>query len=360
MFIGAKEHYNNYYRYDLSSGEDSVEIVNNLFIPVMKNDKEALNKVLRIISGRTYYKVWGMLDEVGRATVENVDDVMQSARLEIIKLAFRGFPERVSEDGFYGYLYKIFVVCTNNFKKLNKKLNEREEYEKDKSDEEENSYIADVFDNIESDYFKTSRESVAEKQIIIKEKREIYNTILARYIKALQESKLEPHQLLTYCYAILIPQLIKKTDNVKLLNQVEKLSMRKSYTTNSYYDAKENKLKGKIARDSVILISWAIEAMYKMRVGQLDDEFQELYSLEKIADTDFCWGFPFKENMERINKAAKIVEREVVITDTYSESSIKNWPARVAESLLTNTEKQLMEETSIRRNSTKIIEDILC
>lgn len=359
MFSGVKEHYNNYYRYELSAGEDPVDIVNSLFIPVMKNDKEALNKVLRIISGRTYYKVCNMLDEVNRATLENVDDVMQNARLEITKLAFRGFPERVSEDGFYGYLYKIFVVCTNNFKKINKKLNAREVYETEKTDEEGASIEGDVFDNIESDYFKINRESVTEKQMLIKEKRQIYDEILGRYIKVLQDSQLEPHQLMTYCYAILIPQLIKKTDNIKLLNQVEKLSMRKSHTANSYYDAKENKLKGKIARDSVILVNWAIEAMYRMKVEQLDDEFQELYSLEKVADTDFRWGLPFKENMERINKTTETIERKVVITEAYSETTIKNWPPRVAESLLKNTEEQLLEETEIKKKSTKIIEEML-
>lgn len=348
LFNGAIQHYNQYYYYSISSEIDPGKKVNSLFEAVCRNDNSAIEEVSKILASNTYYLVCNRLENGGCATRENVDEVMQNVQFEFMKATFRGFPEYVTSDRFYGWLLGVVENCAKNFKKRDKQKGEVEEFEG------EGYTIQDCIE-ARSD---TENGSSPEQDLLAKEKDCMIECILRKYIIALQESKMMPHQLLTYCYAVVIPQLIKKTNNIELLKKIDKISGRKKQPPNSHYNDETNQLEGEINRNSVILINWAMEAMYKMRVEQLDSEFLEIYNLEKIADMDFDWGMHYKSNMER--EVNGILEKKVIITpDGYHQNTIKNWPIRVAKSLISDTEKQLLADKDIVEKSVNLVEEML-
>lgn len=348
LFSETAQHYNQYYHYGIPSELDPGEKVNSLFEAVCRNDKNALEEVSKILASNTYYLVFNRLESGGCATKENVDEVMQNVQFEFIKAAFRGFPESVTSDRFYGWLLGIAENCARNFKKRDKKKSEVEEFESE-------GYTIQDYIETKSD---VENSLSPEQDLLAKEKDYMIELILRKYIVALQESKMMPHQLLTYCYAVVIPQLIKKTGNIELLRKVNEISGRKKQPPNSRYKEETNQLEGEINRDSVILIKWALDAMHKMRVEQLDSEFLELYNLEKIADIDFNWGMHYKCNMKK--EVNGILEKKIIITpDGYHQNTIKNWPIRVAKSLISDTEKQLLSDKDIIEKSVNIVEEML-
>lgn len=109
----------------------------------------------------------------------------------------------------------------------------------------------------------------------MQERRDAIRKVINFYLMALQETNLPPHHVLTYCYAVLIPQLFIKSGDIDFLKQVEAISKRNGKTAKSWYNEENNCLEGEIARDSVILMKWAYNAMEDMQVQALEKEFLE-------------------------------------------------------------------------------------
>ncbi len=346
MFNGKKEHYRQYYQYTLPPKETPCTAVNNLYDSVMRNEKTALEQMLRILSSSVYNMICSRLEKTGDDTLENIDDVMQDILIEVLKKAFRGFPSYVKKDNLYPYLIRLAENRIENFKRENCEIKNHERY-----NTEEYS-ILNVMENN-----KTSSSAALEKKVLQNEKNIARNIILINYIAALQESKHPPYQLLTYCYAVLIPQLFKKTTKKELLCQIDAISGRKSMPPNSHYNEEKNCLEGDITRNSSILLKWALSAIYKQTVGQLNQEFLSLYNIEKIADIAFQWGIHYQENMEK--EYENVPMRQVIITEMFEESSIKNWPQRIAASLLRAVEQQLLSQKEFCENAIEIVEEML-
>lgn len=342
MTDDIREHYNTYYRYDLKQGSDAAETVNSLYDAVMRNDKDALSEVIRILSSNTYFLVAKRLGAAGINGAKALDEVMQEINTEIFKKAFRGFPEKVTEEGFFGYLISMAEICCSNYKKkyFSRKealLNEQEE--------------TDFFGQIQDDWN-------TEEKYLEQEKRLTFQRILQFYQEALSETKAPPYQVLTYCYAILIPQLLKKTGNLQLLEQVSTISKGKGGSSDSRYNEITGRLEGEIARDSVILMNWAMNAMHGLASDALNKEFLEIYRLEPLGRREFSWGAAYENNMEQVYLGRLI--KELVITDTFPKNTMKNWPIRIAKSLFRKTEELAMENIEFRNKSRDIAEDFFC
>ena len=110
MDRSISEHYRLYYHYTPAreeNGETPAEIINSLYDRVMRNDKEALGEVIRILQSNTYALAVKRLSLKGISGLEQVDELMQTVSFEVMKLAFRGFPEQVDAERFFGYLLGI-------------------------------------------------------------------------------------------------------------------------------------------------------------------------------------------------------------------------------------------------------------
>lgn len=342
MTDDIREHYNLYYRYDLKPGNDAAETVNHLYDAVMRNDKDALAEVIQILSDKTYFLAAKRLHASGIFELEALDDVMQEIKTEIFKKAFRGFPEKVTEEGFFGYLVSMAEICCINYKK---KYFGKKEQLLNKQEEE------DFFGQIQDDWNM-------EESCVKRERRLVIQSILEFYTEALSGIEAPPYQVLTYCYAVLIPQLLKKTCNPELLMQVNTISKGNGGKSDSLYNESSSRLEGEIARDSVILMNWAMNAMHGLASGALNQEFLEIYRLEPLGSREFCWGEAYESNMNEIYLGTLV--KELVITDAFPKNTMKNWPIRIAKNLLHETEKIAMENTKFRKESRDIAEDFFC
>lgn len=342
-------HYNEYYYYGIPDGKEPGDMVNERYDRVMRNDREALETVLKILASNTYYLVSKRLDTYGMGTIDNIDDVMQNIWEEVVKLSFRGFPPKVSQNNFYPYLIGIAENCIKNFRKRTGRNMVREQYDTETSS---------VYQTLEAKGRSGENDNMPDRIVLADEKQDCERAVLRFFVRALQETKMSPYQVITYCYAILIPQMFKKSQRKDFLKKVEILSGRKEKTPNSYFDEERNRLCGEIMRNSVKLLNWAVDAMYEQKLWQLDREFLELYEEEPLSEDAFEWGQRYLDHMKKEYEGIPV--RELVITSQFEMSSIKNWPDRVAKSLLLETEKLAMADEDFCRHSVAIAEEMLC
>ena len=325
----------------LYEGEDAGRAISRLYDPIMRNDKSALEKALQILSDNTYEMAAKRLRAYGICQPEALDDVMQEIRMEVMKLAFRGFPEKVTSEGFYGYLIGLAEICCQNYRKRH--FAKKEFIPKEP----------------ENGIFETGGESEQMESAYIEQERlSVIRRIFEFYVKALKETKAPPYQTLTYCYAILVPQLIKRTDNKELLKKLNVIGARKTDGDASRYNEKTGRLEGEITRNSVILMNFAISAMYRQTSELLNREVLEIYHLEPLSESQFRWGRAYEENMEKEYKGSPV--KQLVITDTFSKNAMKNWPLRIAKNLKNETEKLALADNIFRKKSIGIAEDIFC
>lgn len=336
-----REHFNTYYRYDLPKNVTPGDVVNGLFEPVMRNDMQALEEVLKIIGSNTYQMVKGRLSAMGFNSESDIDEVMQNAREEILKMAFRGFPPKVNADGLFGYLVRVVENCIKNYR--------RQRFFAYNTEEESG------LENLGENDFEYM-EGAPEENVLSLEKMDIEKQVIRYYIKALSDTNKVPYQVITYCYAVLIPQIFKRTQNMDILNKVNQISGRESGEKTSFYEEETNYLGGEIARNSVVLMNWAMDAMYNQSVEFLSREYIELYNREPLDGEEFEWGNLYKEAMEKLYKNTCI--RKLVITEEFDKDAIKNWPSRVITALLKDTEELLYHDTEFRQKSAGYIEEL--
>lgn len=343
------QNYEQNYHYIFSSDNNSADVVNSLYERIMRNDKQALEEVLKILGSNTYYLVYKRLSAYGMGSVENVDDLMQGIRLKIAQLAFRGFPGEVTEENFYGYLIGIVENSIKEYKKADGRRKRKEQYET------EEYSVFDYLGESESNTLDNP-----EKVLLAKEQESFEQRILHSYEQALKNTNILPCRVLTYCYAILLPQLFKKSKNPAFLSKVEKLSSRKNKVANSTYNRECNCLEGEITRNSVILINWALDAMHKQKVSELSREFQDLYREEPLTkeESDFAWGAAYVDNMQSACNGKFM--KDVVIPEDFQKLQIKNWPGRVAYALFLETEKYVQSDAGLRNKSIKLAELLVC
>lgn len=348
MHKSISEYYNQHYRYDLPENKKPGEAVNSLFERVERNDQEALEEVLKILSSNTFYLVLRRLSDCGNVIVENVDDVLQNVRLEVIKAAFRGFSERVTQDGFYGYLLGMTEKCIKNYRKRLENKNTKEQYDT------KNCSVLDAMETAG----RKERSDNPEDMVVMRNQQRDGDDIIHFYLTALRGTEEKPYKVLAYCYAVLLPQLFKKSCNSRFKRKIGTISSRNGRPPFSYYNEEKNCLEGEIARKSAILINWAMGAMEGQRVEELDKEFLELYKEEPLNEEEFLWGKPYSKNMEKIehNKPIKFL----VITKEFSQNAIKNWPIRVAERLRDETGRLVQKDRGFCKKSVRIVEDMIC
>jgi len=282
MDRSISEHYRLYYHYTPAreeNGETPAEIINSLYDRVMRNDKEALGEVIRILQSNTYALAVKRLSLKGNSGLEQVDELMQTVSFEVMKLAFRGFPEQVDAERFFGYLLGIAQNCCNDFNRR-----QSQEQMRQKAGQEG----VDVFQVLDTVKTTNWEHELVEQEILDAETSAIRKEILRFYQQALQETQLPPYQVITYCYAVLLPQLFKKSRNPRFLRQLAKISGRKGGKPSSCYNEETGNLEGKIARDSVILLNFALSAMEGETVETLSREFVELYGMEPLLEEAFA------------------------------------------------------------------------
>lgn len=339
------EHFKKYYQYENMDAETAKNKVNDLFSKVILNDREALNEVLYIVREKVYFNLCKKLSGSSFASLEHVDDAMQYASMEYIKKSMTNF-NNFAENNFYAYSLKFFDNWFLNYiKQYYKKVvsMEKDLQEKEYIEKKEVSR-----NNPEQTYMDTEKDWFEKKCIQC-------------FIQVLEASEIVPYQLLTYCYASILPIVLKSHCGIKeLLKWINKLNVPDKEKT-SWADVDTGEIGGMITRNSRHLVDWAINAMYKKNVTYLSQEFKDIYNIQPLAEENFAWGNEFIKALSMpISFECEVHEiGDLIITDTFSKDAIKNWPTRVFKMLLHKTNAKIMEDEKLAEFAVEYAENLI-
>ena len=106
----------------------------------------------------------------------------------------------------------------------------------------------------------------------------------------------------------------------------------------------------------MILLNFAFSVMDQETVGALSQEFLELYRMEPLQEGEFAWGQAYQGHLEEVKEGKQV--KELVVTEDFARNAVKNWPIRVAKSLLNDTEQWAAKDKGFRKKSVGIAEDL--
>lgn len=344
------EHFRQYYQYKNMDNETAKNRVNELFPKIVLNDRAAFNEALCIIREKVYFNVCKKLSATSFASLEHVDDAMQYASVEYTKKSITNF-DSFAGDNFYAYSLKFFDNWFLNYI--------RRHYKKVASIETE----LDEKENIEKNKMNKYKMNKAnpEQKHMDKEQDWFKKECIQCFIQVLEASEIVPYQLITYCYASILPLILKNHCGIKeLLKWINKLNVPDREKT-SWADLDTGEIGGMITRKSKYLVDWAINAMYKKNVEYLSQEFTDIYNIRPLAGVSFVWGNEFIKalSMSAPSKYEVDTVGELVITDKSDKDAIKNWPSRVFKVLLYETSVKIMEDTELAEFAVEYAEDLL-
>lgn len=325
------EYYRENYKYDIPAGQERAHMVGALLLPVLRNDLKAVEKLILLMRDTAFWLIKKALEPCNTRfkNIDTLEDVMEEVTGEMRRACRRGFPEYVTEDGFYGYMYRLVEKSAIRFVKKYTKNQEFDESFEAKLQESGEGFIYKLYTN----------EDVSGIQ-------QIKEDIILEFIKTIGEAGIEPHRIITYCYACLLPIVFKSTQNETVLLKMDAMSGRAypEKTSGYEWDSRKDRfiLWGEIARRSGVLLNWAVDAMFAQNVDFLQAEFQRVYNMEPIGDVELKWGTIFYENLESDCKNKK--EKDVVITSDFTRDAIKNWPNRVSVKIYGEVRKKFMAD----------------
>ncbi|MBU5477683.1 hypothetical protein KQI69_00515 [Eubacterium sp. MSJ-13] len=340
----SRIYYRERYSEVIHAGDDPVEVVNSLVKQLMQNDPEAMDVVCRVI----YYKFYDLAvryAQQSKWTSDYVDVILNEACENFYRMCTRGLDESVLTQGVFGLLYKAVYYAYRHIINENIKYSQKTQFENDDADDiEKINAKKNLEDNITSDVLGdvlTREEDACDKKVI------------DFFRQALMENKEIPYQMITYCYASLLPMMFKESSDDLFKENINDLSSRGK--GHSWF--KDGKIGGDINKNSSILLKWAVDAMNEKTTGFLSEEFENLYQKEPIVGMPFSWGVSYQlalkeEQNGRLNK-------DIVITDEFDILRIKNWPSRVEMRLYEDTKKRMYQDKEFRKSAVGRAEKII-
>lgn len=339
--------YNRRYKDNIENDKEREKLVGKLMLPALKNDQSAIKKIIELMIDPSFAVIRNTILKYGDLyrSLDLMEDMMQEVAGMITKCFFRGISESVKEEELLKYLLGMIRHSTQKILDKNYK---REALHQSIENEEENKRVQQM--------------ELMEEET--EEERKLKNDMIAYFIQCLMETEVEPHKVVTYSYASLLPMIFKGTQNEKVLLKMDKMSGRKYEKKTSSFKWNSRKerfeLTGEISRSGDKLMKWAIDVMYDMSVDFLQNEVQDIYNMEPIGNITFMWGSAFCKNLDKMYDKNRR-ERDIVITSEFTELTMKNWPVRLGASLYKKTRKHFIEEVcyeevALQYNRTKLKE----
>ncbi len=343
----SKAFYKERYSEVIRNGEDPAEVVNGLAEQLMRNDPEAMDVVCRVI----YYKFYDLAvryTQQSKWTSDYTDTILDQACEDFYKMCVKGLDESVLTQGVFGLLHNAVYWGYRHVINENKKYSQTMQFENNESDDIERiNEKNNQEDNVSSDVLG---------DVLIREEDDCDKKVLDFFRQVLMDNKEIPYQMVTYCYASLLPLMLKESSEDLFKENINRLSARGK--GNSWF--KNGKIGGDINRNSSILLKWAVDAMNEQTTGFLSEEFENLYMQEPIVGRPFSWGTSYQLALKE-EYAGRMVE-DIVITDEFDTLRIKNWPSRVGMRLYEDTKRKMCEDKEFRKvavgHAEKIIYDL--
>lgn len=343
----SRTYYRERYSEVIHAGEDPAEVVNALAERLMRNDPEAMDVVCRVI----YYKFYDLAVRYAQRlkwTSDYVDTILDQACEEFYKMCIRGLGESVLTQGVFGLLYKAVYYAYRHIINENIKYFQNTQFESNDADDiEKMNAKNNQEDNISSDVLG---------DVLAEEEADCDKRVLEFFRQALMDNKEIPYQMITYCYASLLPLMFKESSDDRFKENINDLSARGK--GNSWF--KDGETGGDINRNSFILLKWAVEAMNEQTTGFLSEEFEKFYMQEPIVGIPFSWGASYRHALK--DKYEGKAAKDIVITEEFDTLRIKNWPSRVGMRLYEDTKRRMCQDKEFRKaavgRAEKIIYDL--
>ena len=276
--ISFDEFYRKNYKDDIEDDKERERKVGALMYPALRNDGKAIGEIVGLVIDPSFRVVFNVLKSFGNLymSIDILEDLMQEIPEIMRARFFRGIPEKVAEDELLKYL---LGTIKNSVREILRKGYEKEAKNQSLEENMENGLPEPSVSGFED----------SDELWVIK------NDIITYFVDQIMNTASEPHAVITYCYASLLPIIFKSTQNEELLKVMDGMSGRKYKEKTSGYQWNEKKgrfeLFGEIARRSEVLMKWAVDAMYDMAVDFLQEEVQDTYNMEPLGDTVFEWIF---------------------------------------------------------------------
>lgn len=324
------EFYRKNYKDNIVSDKERERKVGELMYSALRNDGRAIGEIVELVIDPSFRVVLNVLKEAGNLylSIDLLEDMMQEIPEIMRARFFRGIPEKVAEEELLKYL---LGTVKNSIREILRK-----NYEKEAKNPSLEQRIENGFPELAVSDWEDSDELW-----------EIKNDMITYFIDRVMNTTEEPHKVITYCYASLLPMIFKSTQNEEVLKVMDGMSGRKYKEKTSGYRWNEKKQKfelyGEIARKSNILMKWAFDAMYDMTVEFLQEEVQDTYNMEPVGGAIFAWGDEVRDNLQKDYDNTR-KKKDIVITSEFDKNTIKNWPVRFGISLYEKTRKHFMTE----------------
>lgn len=322
--------YRRYYKDDIASDKERERLVGELMMPALKNNREAVTEIIELMIDPSFAVVRNAMFEKGNLykSLDLMEDMMQEVAEIVQRCFFRGIPETVAE----GELLKYLLGAVRNATRQKLQRNYEKEAKNPSLEKEEEDGVLQIEEKEQEEPKGAS---------------DLKDEIITYFVKCLTDEESEPHKVITYSYASLLPMIFKGTQNEEVLQEMDQMSGRYYKKKTSSFQWNERKerfeLTGEISRSSGNLMKWAVDAMWGMTVDFLQNEVQETYNMEPIGNTAFAWGKAFRRNLVK-DYNAEMKEKDVVITSEFTVLSMKNWPLRLGASLYKKTREHFMNE----------------
>lgn len=185
---------------DVSKIENVFDYVNGLYEAVLRNDKEAIDKVMCIMQARAYNYARYLYAKGDIHTIHDIEDIINEGSMKILEKRVFNFKGQIQDSsGFYPYLRKFYDYAFYKIRPDKKLVSMDENPERDDDNHQINDRtIPEAADITYEPFHNLTTDTPAE----LNEKR---SEILA---KVIMNSKQPPHQVISFCYSVLLPKIL--------------------------------------------------------------------------------------------------------------------------------------------------------
>lgn len=328
--------------------KDPVMYVNSLYDKVLKNDKEAISKVLEVMMAQGYKHVSYKMQKYRYLSdsQELIGDIVSEGILRIYEKRLLNFDGEVqNREFFYAHLMNFFdKVMFEQVKKAGRlqtkeqSVQEREESVRE-SEHSVNDYTMREMADEESDPGRMAVEM--EKKRVRQGQGEILRQLIAN-------TKSVPHEIISFCYSMILPSILNSiTLQSQALRKCVQKAVAEAYKQVQVLEKKGENVSGKEA--AVIFYEKYLVQLKNLSWGR--DYSYERFTLRRVAEPEI--KYMHKVMLAKGNAAVKREKFLRILLEEFPNLYRNEIPIGRYSERLSEAAKELMGKDTIREMSDK-------
>lgn len=200
---------------DVYDWESARDFVNSCYWDVLKNNAAAIEKVICIMQARGYLYVKKKLYS---KNFYDIEEIVSEATLQIYEKRLFNFEGQVSDPQFfYAHLMKFFEFALYKYCPVETKELSIQAWTEKAEDNEK---------SIHDPLIKELEDKKNDPAVLLLEKEEKQEQARKgeAFIKAIMNAEIIPHELISFCYAVILPKvlMVLLEEHNELYNEVDK------------------------------------------------------------------------------------------------------------------------------------------